>query len=349
MLPGRYRVGGEEGGDDLPRSEAYRQNPVGAQRFGLYRGAVTASLLLCEDPLRAGRCDPYFADHAAAARAVGARVAYLDHDALTAGDTEAAVRRVPEGIGPLWYRGWMIPPIHYAALARALTARGAALLTAPDDYRRAHELPGWFPVFEPVTPDSVWLPCEPGEPPAVEALAEVAASLPRGPGIVKDFVKSRKHEWEEACFIPELHDADGVHRVVARFVALQEDYLVGGIVLRAFERFDHDTGEARVWWLDGRPILTTAHPDTPQLCPAPDSSGLSPLVAALNCRFITTDVARRADGVRRVVEVGDGQVSDLPAGTDPAALLGPLLTSPLVRPSTARSRGAGPTAAHPQV
>ncbi|WP_308297275.1 ATP-grasp domain-containing protein [Streptomyces sp. UNOB3_S3] len=96
-------------------------------------------------------------------------------------------------------------------------------------------------------------------------------------------------------------------------------------MLRAFEELRHEEGEARVWWLDGRPLLTTAHPDTPGLTPGPGLDAVEPLVARLGCRFVTTDLARSADGAWRVIEVGDGQVSDLPAGTDPSALLGPLL------------------------
>jgi hypothetical protein len=52
------------------------------------------------------------------------------------------------------------------------------------------------------------------------------------------------------------------------------------------------------------------------------------LVRKLGCRFVTTDLAQRTDSAWRVIEVGDGQVSDLPTSTDPAALLGPLLTLP---------------------
>ena len=46
----------------------------------------------------------------------------------------------------------------------------------------------------------------------------------------------------------------------------------------------------------------------------------------LGCRFVTTDLTQRTDGTWRVIEVGDGQVSDLPTSAEPAALLGPLLT-----------------------
>lgn len=52
----------------------------------------------------------------------------------------------------------------------------------------------------------------------------------------------------------------------------------------------------------------------------PELDRLEPAVRALGCRFVTTDVALRADGTWRVVEVGDGQVSDLHPAIDPAEL-----------------------------
>ncbi|WP_420341028.1 ATP-grasp domain-containing protein [Streptomyces xinghaiensis] len=59
--------------------------------------------------------------------------------------------------------------------------------------------------------------------------------------------------------------------------------------------------------------------------PAPCAAGLRPaelgaaLGAELGCRFVSTDPALRSDGVPRVVEAGDGQVSDLPPGPPGAA------------------------------
>ncbi|MFI9585758.1 ATP-grasp domain-containing protein [Streptomyces sp. NPDC052236] len=286
---------------------------------------MTASLLLCADPLRPTRCDPHFAPQAAAARLAGATVALIDHDALLAGRADEAVRRVPQGLGPAWYRGWMIPAAAYADLDAALAVRGARLCTGPPMYRRAHELPGWYDAFADVTPTSAWTACAPYQPPPPTVLAAVAATLPAGPGIVKDYVKSRKHDWDQACYLPDLADTAAVHRVVARFVELQEDTLAGGIVLRAFEPLRRAAGEARVWWLDGEPVLSTAHPDTPGLRPRPALDSIRPAVRALACRFVTTDLAQRTDGTWRVIEVGDGQVSDLPVGTDPATLITPLL------------------------
>ncbi|GAA3477887.1 hypothetical protein GCM10018966_024170 [Streptomyces yanii] len=124
------------------------------------------------------------------------------------------------GSGPYWYRGWMIPASRYGELERALTARGCSLVTDASAYRRAHELPGWYEVFAGLTPRSVWRPvavngsASGDEAPA--GLAALVEPLGAGPGIVKDFVKSRKHEWHEACYVPEL--TDRVHLLGRRTV-----------------------------------------------------------------------------------------------------------------------------------
>lgn len=119
--------------------------------------------LFCCDPLRPRHPDPAFAQEAAAARRAGARTASVDHDALLAGDAEAAVGRVPQDSGAYWYRGWMVPPARYAELQDALAARGCSLLTDAPAYRTAHELPGWYEVFADLTPRSVWRALAAGE------------------------------------------------------------------------------------------------------------------------------------------------------------------------------------------
>ncbi|GAA1528275.1 ATP-grasp domain-containing protein [Streptomyces albidochromogenes] len=275
--------------------------------------------LFCSDPLGARRPDPVFAAEVAYARHTGGEVALVDHDALLAGDTGAALARVPRASGPYWYRGWMVPVVRYADLARGLRARGCDLLTPAPDFGRAHELPGWYDVFADLTPRSVWRAARPGEPPSAPELAALTAPLGPGAAVVKDFVKSRKHEWDEACFVPAHADTQRLSAVVRRFFALQEDSLAGGLVVREYEPFVPG-GEARVWWVDGEPVLTTAHPDSPADLPAPGLASVRPAVRALGCRWVTTDLALREDGVWRVVEVGDGQVSGLPAGADPSAL-----------------------------
>ncbi|MFD7624953.1 ATP-grasp domain-containing protein [Streptomyces sp. NPDC059851] len=300
---------------------------------------MPTTVLYCSDPLNERRVDAHFAPEARQLRADGAAVHLIDHDALTAGDAERAVARVPAGAGPLWYRGWMVPAGRYAELDTALRRRGAQLITDPSRYRRAHELPGWYATFAGLTPASRWLPVDPGRAPDPARLVALAAGLPAGAAVVKDYVKSRKHEWEEACHIPDLADPAALHRVVGRFVELQGEFLAGGVVLRAFEPFrvpgpgtDGAPGELRVWWRDGAPRLITPHPDSPAdafgapgagrdgVAPGlPDLEPVRAAVEALDCPFVTTDLALREDGVWRVVEVGDAQVSDVHRAVDPTS------------------------------
>lgn len=252
--------------------------------------------LLCRDPL-GPRVDPHFA---AVASAVS-RFALIDHDALVAGDAPAAVRRVPGDYGPAWYRGWMVTVEQYRALAEALAVRGCTLLTSPDAYAAAHELPGWLSTFTDLTPATVF------------SIAEA----PEGPLMVKDHVKSRKHE-PDAFYAATRAELPAV---AARFLERQGEFLAGGLVVRAFEEF---TGpETRVWWLDGEAVAVTAHPDASTERADPPLERVAEAVRRLPARFITTDIAKRTDGTWRVIEVGDGQVSDFPKGED----ITPLLTA----------------------
>ena len=245
-------------------------------------------VLLPSHPLYPRRPDEHFAPEYEAARALGFDVALFDHDTL-------AVREQAE---PALLRSWMLTAEAYARLAQR-----TPLLTTPAQYRRAHELPGWYDAFRDLTPASVW--------------GSDLTGLPAGPGIVKDYVKSLKHAWDEACFVPDVREPEAV---IARFRELRGEDLQGGVVLRAFESFAGP--EARSWWVDGECVLVSAHPDTPDETPRDvPTEHAQAAVARLGCHFITVDWAQRTDGAWRVVEVGDGQVSDRPASTDPETLL----------------------------
>ncbi|MCU1395271.1 MAG: hypothetical protein JWM34_3699 [Ilumatobacteraceae bacterium] len=73
--------------------------------------------------------------------------------------------------------------------------------------------------------------------------------------MIKDYVKSMKHYWHEAVYVPDVSDEVALRSIVDRFVELRGDDLVGGIVIRQFESFD--TGEARTWWINGECRLVT--------------------------------------------------------------------------------------------
>lgn len=140
-----------------------------------------------------------------------------------------------------------------------------------------------------------------------------------GPAVLRDYTKSMKHYWDEAVYIPSLADGAAAWRVASRFLELRDEDFTGGFVLRRFEAFTG--GEVRTWWRDGVCRLAGAHPDTPDVAPPADLSEVTPLVEALALPFVTVDLVQHEDGRWRVVELGDGQVSDRPASMPAAGLV----------------------------
>ena len=75
----------------------------------------------------------------------------------------------------------------------------------------------------------------------------------------------------------------------------------GGLCIRRVEPFVAES-ERRYFVLDGRPFSATGDP-VPEL--------VSQVARRIPSPFFSIDVIRREDGVLRLVEIGDGQVSDL--------------------------------------
>jgi len=111
-------------------------------------------LLFPTHPLAPTTVDPDFAAQASAASAAGWSWSLVSFEALVnEGAPGRAVRRVLEGAGPCLYRGWMLKPAAYAALAGALADRGAPLVVTPDAYVYGHHLSGWYADFREVGDD----------------------------------------------------------------------------------------------------------------------------------------------------------------------------------------------------
>jgi hypothetical protein len=292
-------------------------------------------LLFCASPLDPRQVDPDWSAEARAAREADWKVELIDFEALAAGEVTSAIRRVAASEEPAeaLYRGWMLSPERYGVLFEALaTRKNLRLVNDPAQYRTCHHLPGFYPLIEGRTPRSCWIARDDFSPDHLEpALAMLGDALGSGPAIVKDFAKSQKHYWAEACFIPDASDRPAAERVIRRFLELQGDDLAGGLVFREFLDLDiagvHPQSgmplarEFRIFYCAGRPLdaqvywgADVADPGAP-----PPADEFAALARAIPSRFFALDAARLKDGRWVVVEIGDGQVSGLPEGTDAAA------------------------------
>ena len=283
--------------------------------------------LFPSEPFQIKRVDPDYARERDAARDAGLGIGLIDLEALIAGDAHAAVARVADGDGSqaCIYRGWMVTPERYAALAASLSEIGWPMLTAPDQYRRAHNLPLAYDAIRDATPATVWTTDLPLTRSAIQALV---APFGNQPIVIKDFVKSRKHEWNEAFYMPSAADLDHVEAVTNTFVERQGEDLAGGIVYREFVPLasvgKHPRSgislslEYRAFVFQGEILLSTPYWDDAVY---PEASlpydDFLPLVKDIS-PFLSMDIAQTAQGGWIIVEVGDGQVSGLAENVDVA-------------------------------
>lgn len=288
-------------------------------------------IIFCADYWNALAPDPAYEAEVAATRELGIAHSLINFEALVEQQNgQRAVRKVEQANNQetAIYRGWMLKPPVYERLYQALAERGLMLIDTPTAYKHCHYLPESYPTIADHTPLSTWL--KTGTDVSMDEVMEMLRPFGEKAVIVKDFVKSRKHEWLEACYIPSAVDHSAVERVVKRFLELQGKELNEGLVFREFVEFEplttHSksgmplTREYRLFVLNGKISLTIPYWEEGDYVKQDDDqlplSWMSEVALNVQSRFFTMDIARRVDGSWNIVELGDGQVAGLPAKAD---------------------------------
>jgi hypothetical protein len=276
---------------------------------------VPPVILFPNFPLRPAAVDPDFADEQDGARRAGFDVHLYSHEAVVAGDPARACRACPPQAPPrpALLRGWMLRDHQYAALHAALRDRGFHLLNTPDAYCQAHYLPQAYPLLAGLTPHTLWCDC-----PDTDEAWRLYQQLRDGDVILKDHVKSAKHRWNEACFIPAHTAEDRFREILAVFAADRDRLFEKGFVLRRYVplmtrgrdmRGYPVAKESRLFLLDGHVLL----PPTPEFSPPPATlDQFVERARRFQSRFMSMDVAQTEAGDWIIIEVGDGGVSGLP-------------------------------------
>ena len=274
---------------------------------------ATLHFLFCSHPLYPQQVDEDYAEEYQAAGRNFARALFSYEDLL-----EGKLSLYGEKIAGLTiYRGWMMKPELYRTFYTLLEKHDIILIDSPEEYEHYHLLPNWYREFENDTARSWWTASN-----SIKEAIELTKGL-EGPFIVKDHVKSRKHEWYDACFIANAADQHDTEKVISNFVIRQGDDLVGGVVLRQFVSlkpigFHELSGmpiaeEYRVFVFAGKILAiddywTNAHQVH---LTEEEYQWIAEIASGLKSNFVAMDLARKTDGSLMIMEFGDGQVSGL--------------------------------------
>ncbi|MHB9108508.1 MAG: ATP-grasp domain-containing protein [Armatimonadota bacterium] len=282
-------------------------------------------ILFCCDPLNCRRVDSDYQAEYDAACDTGLLQGLINYEELIAGNVARSVAQVPEGSADALYRGWMLTPEQYGAMYVALRGREVRLITSPEAYRHCHYLPESYPLIREMTADTVWVPAT--SPDLVGEAVKLLGHFGDRPVIIKDYVKSQKHAWEEACYIPCASDIAQAEQVIRRFLELQDEDLQGGLVIREYVPLEMLTThsrsgmplamEYRIFFYRREPLQVYCYWEEGEYGEElPDITPFLPVARRVESPFFTMDVAKRADGGWMIVELGDGQVAGLPELAD---------------------------------
>ncbi|WP_404941121.1 ATP-grasp domain-containing protein [Pseudomonas danubii] len=241
-------------------------------------------LLYPSDPFDPKRPDEHYLDEYEAVLAAGLNASLFSFEDFESGRFKASPA-LPDD-EPVLYRGWMLTPEGYGALLEHLHAKDAKEFTSLAHYRHCHHLPEWYPLLARYTSETRVLAPDTD---FIQALADL-----NWPGyFIKDYVKSLNTGSGSLVDSP----AD-----IAPLVERMRQYrgqIEGGICVRRREDYLEDS-ERRYFVLNGK--AHAAQGEVPAL--------VNECAALIDSRFFSVDVVLRADGVLRLVELGDGQVSD---------------------------------------
>jgi hypothetical protein len=249
--------------------------------------------LFPSDPLNRRLPDQMFLPQLEALKQKGFGVSLVSLEDMAAGPVRVIPALPTEAA--IVYRGWMLSPAEYNALHSVIVNAGGTPFITPELYLSTHHLPNWYPHLAELTPETAVFSVE-------DDLTTELARLNWGRYFVKDYVKSLKTS--RGSFLDNPAEIRELLTEMERYRGVIE----GGVCIRRVEDFLPDS-ELRYFVLNGVPFAPTT------------GEAILPLVTEVSRRitspFYSVDVVQRRDGVHRVVEVGDGQVSDI-VGWTPA-------------------------------
>lgn len=238
--------------------------------------------------------DSAYLEEYEAAREAGIPCSLVNIDVVTDGVANPALRIRPaliDGV-PVIYRGWMLKVEQYQVLENHVLSQGSSMLSSWRDYAKCHHMPNWYDACREFTPATLFFK---------EDQADQIPGCLREHGwsacFVKDYVKSLTTSAGSIA-----HNLQDVDRIIAE-IRKYRDGIEGGICLREVEDFIPES-ELRCFVVNGSPFMSIKHADVGL------STMISHICSLIDSPFFTVDCVKNSRNEWRLVEIGDGQVSD---------------------------------------
>ena len=285
-------------------------------------------ILFCESQIQPNKVDKDFEDQFLAAKQNGFEILLFNLEDLISNDKfQLATKRIKanDTLVHLIYRGWMLTPKKYEILYHDLISKNYKLINNPVEYQNCHYLPDSLKYIEDSTPKTIYEKLENEN--SIDSILQKSKKFGEKEVIVKDYVKSEKHDWETACFVPNASDTNKLKNTINNLLQLRGEFLNEGIVVREFIELNQLTTHSKSgmplteeyrlfffqqqligmydYWEEGKYNLKK-----------PDTSQFEKIAKNIESNFFSMDIARKKNGDLIIIELGDGQVAGLPEKSD---------------------------------
>jgi len=298
------------------------------------------NLLFPNNPMMTKLPEPIFEAEFDAAKARGFSCFLYDESALSSGDFDLAFKRLPPGDGSdLLYRGWILTEEVYRQFHDELQARGYSLVSTAANYAEATYFPDYYPKIRDFSPAAAWT-----DTPDVYLAWTLARKLGDGPFVIKDHVKSAKHLWHEACFVPKGSGRENFERIAENLLKEQGKSFFRGFVVKQYVPL-RSRGESpseypmceeyRLFFWERQLLIASHYHRQPEN--SVDWSPFVNLAQRFDAPFFTMDVAQAETGEWLVVDMGAGECSSLPPSLEPTRFYNRLAELLGAEPGTAQN------------
>lgn len=281
-------------------------------------------IIFCDSVYDRKIVDPDYLNEFNSAIKYGFNVSLISHEELVNNNIDSSISYVKSSsnLENAIYRGWMITPEQYEQLYNQLLTKNIRLINSPDDFKFCHYLPLNYPKIEEFTPKSFWT-----KDLSEDSILSLAKKFGDSPVIIKDYVKSEKHYWNEACFIPNASDFEQTINVVTKFFELRGNHLNEGIVIREFVELEFLTNhsksgmpltkELRIFFFKNEILKIGNYWDEGNYNDTSfNIDSFKAIGKKISSDFFTMDIAKKKNGNWIIIEIGDAQVSGLPENID---------------------------------